>query len=66
MDTCGRRTLVLWSASGMLASCVLVTMALYEVVPNVVALLGVGTEGGREGGREGCFENLFSCLYRSF
>lgn len=25
----------------MLASCVLVTMALYHVVPNVVALLGV-------------------------
>jgi hypothetical protein len=25
----------------MLASCVLVTMALYQVVPNVVALLGV-------------------------
>lgn len=41
MDTCGRRTLVLWSASGMLASCVLVTLALYKIVPNVVALLGV-------------------------
>uniref|UniRef100_I2CP18 Hexose transporter 1 n=1 Tax=Nannochloropsis gaditana (strain CCMP526) TaxID=1093141 RepID=I2CP18_NANGC len=41
MDTCGRRTLVLWSASGMLFSCVMVTMALYHVVPDVVALLGV-------------------------
>ena len=41
MDTCGRRTLVLWSASGMLASCVLVTLALYEYVPNYIALFGV-------------------------
>jgi SP family facilitated glucose transporter-like MFS transporter 3 len=41
MDTCGRRTLILWSAAGMFLCCGLTTAALLEVVPNELALLAV-------------------------
>jgi len=41
MDKCGRRTLVLWSAVGMLACAILLTLALMKVLSSIVALLAV-------------------------
>ena len=41
MDTTARRTLLLWSAGGMLISTALITCALLGLVRNVIALLAV-------------------------
>ncbi|CAN0392030.1 unnamed protein product, partial [Laminaria digitata] len=41
MDKTGRVPLILWSAGGMLASTVLVTLSLLGLLPNVVAVFGV-------------------------
>jgi len=41
MDSCGRRTLILWSSGGMLISCVFIVLSLLHYFPNMVALLAV-------------------------
>lgn len=41
MDKAGRVPLILWSAGGMLASSVVVTLTLLGFLPNVVAVFGV-------------------------
>lgn len=41
MDSSGRRTLILWSAGGMLASCIVLTMALLGYLNNILALVAV-------------------------
>ena len=41
MDTCGRRTLILWSSAGMFFSCAVIVAALLGYFSNVVALLAV-------------------------
>jgi len=41
MDRCFRRTLLLWSAGGMILSLVILTAALMQVVPNYMALVSV-------------------------
>ena len=41
MDKAGRVPLILWSAGGMLASTVVVTLSLLGLLPNVVAVFGV-------------------------
>jgi len=41
MDSCGRRTLILWSSGGMLLSCVAITLSLMGYFSNIVSLLAV-------------------------
>lgn len=41
MDTTARKTLLLWSCGGMLASTVVIILVLLGFIPNTVALLGV-------------------------
>lgn len=41
MDRCGRRTLIVWSSAGMLASCVVIVLTLLGYFQNMVALLAV-------------------------
>lgn len=41
MDTCGRRTLLLWSTAGMLLSCGVIVAALKGVFSNITALVAV-------------------------
>ena len=41
MDSCGRRTLLLWSAGGMFISCIILTMALLGYLSNIYALASV-------------------------
>jgi MFS transporter, SP family, solute carrier family 2 (facilitated glucose transporter), member 3 len=41
MDSSGRRTLILWSAGGMFASCIVLTMALLGYLNNILALVAV-------------------------
>ena len=41
MDTCGRRSLILWSSGGMFLSCVVIVMALKGFFSNLLALLAV-------------------------
>lgn len=41
MDSCGRRTLLLWSASGMFISCIVVTLAFLDYLSNIYALIAV-------------------------
>ena len=43
MDKCGRRTLILWSAGGMLVSCIIITLSLLHYFSNTFALLSVNT-----------------------
>jgi len=41
MDTCGRRTLILWSSGGMFICCVLIVLSLLGALSNFAALLSV-------------------------
>lgn len=41
MDTTNRRTLILWSAGGMLISTIFIIAALLNIVPNYIALIAV-------------------------
>jgi SP family facilitated glucose transporter-like MFS transporter 3 len=41
MDSCGRKTLILWSSGGMFLSCVVIVLALLGVFNNIVALVAV-------------------------
>jgi SP family facilitated glucose transporter-like MFS transporter 3 len=43
MDTCGRKTLILWSSGGMFVSCVVIVLALLNVFNNILALVAVNT-----------------------
>ena len=38
MDSCGRRTLILWSSGGMFICCIIIVMSLMNLFPNMVAL----------------------------
>lgn len=38
MDSCGRRTLLLWSSGGMFVCCIVLVLSLLHVFPNIVAL----------------------------
>jgi SP family facilitated glucose transporter-like MFS transporter 3 len=41
MDSCGRKTLILWSSGGMFLSCVVIVMALLGIFSNIWALVAV-------------------------
>jgi SP family facilitated glucose transporter-like MFS transporter 3 len=41
MDSCGRRTLLLWSTAGMLFSCVVIVASLLGYFSNITALIAV-------------------------
>ena len=41
MDSCGRKTLILWSAGGMFVSCLFIVLALDGILSNMVALVAV-------------------------
>mmetsp|Transcript_26823 Transcript_26823/g.38862 ORF Transcript_26823/g.38862 Transcript_26823/m.38862 type:complete len:686 (-) Transcript_26823:257-2314(-) len=41
MDSCGRRTLILWSSGGMFMCCVVIVLSLLGYFQNIVALLAV-------------------------
>lgn len=41
MDSCGRRTLILWSSGGMFLCCVVIVLSLLGYFQNMVALLAV-------------------------
>jgi len=41
MDSCGRRTLLLWSTGGMILSCVVLVLALLHYLSNIYALVAV-------------------------
>jgi len=41
MDSCGRRTLILWSSGGMFVCCVLIVLSLMHILPNLAALVSV-------------------------
>jgi len=41
MDSCGRRTLILWSSGGMLVSCVVIVLSLLEYFHHMMALVAV-------------------------
>ena len=41
MDRCGRKSLILWSSSGMFLSCVVVTLSLMGYLSNVMSLVAV-------------------------
>jgi len=43
MDSCGRKTLLLWSCIGMLISCIIIMAALNGVFDKMVALVAVNT-----------------------
>lgn len=43
MDSCGRKTLILWSSAGMFISCIAIVLSLLGVFSNIVALGGVNT-----------------------
>jgi len=43
MDSCGRKTLLLWSCIGMLISCIIIMAALNGVFSSMVALIAVNT-----------------------
>mmetsp|Transcript_2975 Transcript_2975/g.5558 ORF Transcript_2975/g.5558 Transcript_2975/m.5558 type:complete len:699 (+) Transcript_2975:190-2286(+) len=43
MDSCGRRTLLLWSCAGMLLSCVVIVASLLGYFSNITALAAVTT-----------------------
>ena len=41
MDSCGRKTLLLWSSGGMFLSCIVLVAALLGIISNVYALVAV-------------------------
>jgi SP family facilitated glucose transporter-like MFS transporter 3 len=41
MDSCGRRTLILWSSGGMFISCVVIVLSLLGFFSNIMALVAV-------------------------
>jgi SP family facilitated glucose transporter-like MFS transporter 3 len=41
MDSCGRRTLILWSSGGMFLSCVVIVLSLLGFFSNIMALVAV-------------------------
>lgn len=41
MDSCGRRTLILWSSGGMFVCCIILMLSLLGVFPQTVTLLAV-------------------------
>lgn len=41
MDSCGRKTLILWSSAGMFFSCIVIVLALLKVFNNIMALVAV-------------------------
>mmetsp|Transcript_26952 Transcript_26952/g.41295 ORF Transcript_26952/g.41295 Transcript_26952/m.41295 type:complete len:659 (+) Transcript_26952:140-2116(+) len=41
MDSCGRKTLILWSSGGMFLSCIVIMMSLLHIFGNVMALVAV-------------------------
>lgn len=41
MDSCGRRTLILWSSGGMFLCCVMIVMSLLGFLSNVLAFVAV-------------------------
>lgn len=41
MDSCGRRTLILWSSGGMFFCCIIIVMSLLHIFPKIVALASV-------------------------
>jgi SP family facilitated glucose transporter-like MFS transporter 3 len=41
MDSCGRKTLILWSSAGMFFSCVVIVLALLKIINNIMALVAV-------------------------
>ncbi len=41
MDSCGRRTLLLWSSGGMFLSCIILVLALLKYLSNTYALVAV-------------------------
>jgi SP family facilitated glucose transporter-like MFS transporter 3 len=41
MDSCGRRTLILWSSGGMFFSCVVIVLSLLGYFSNIMALVAV-------------------------
>ncbi len=43
MDSCGRRSLILWSSGGMFLSCVVIVLSLLGYFSNVLALLAVNS-----------------------
>lgn len=43
MDRCGRRTLIMWSAAGMFASCIVIVLALLGYFSKMVALGAVAS-----------------------
>lgn len=38
MDSCGRRTLILWSSGGMFICCIVIVISLMGLLPNMIAL----------------------------
>jgi SP family facilitated glucose transporter-like MFS transporter 3 len=43
MDSCGRRTLILWSSGGMFFSCVVIVLSLLGYFSNILALIAVNS-----------------------
>lgn len=43
MDSCGRRTLIMWSSAGMFGSCILIVLSLLGYFNKMVALFAVGS-----------------------
>lgn len=41
MDKCGRKTLILWSSSGMFFACIVVTLSLMGLLSNIMSLVAV-------------------------
>jgi SP family facilitated glucose transporter-like MFS transporter 3 len=41
MDSCGRRTLILWSSGGMFFSCIVIVLSLLGYFSNILALIAV-------------------------
>mmetsp|Transcript_31088 Transcript_31088/g.75138 ORF Transcript_31088/g.75138 Transcript_31088/m.75138 type:complete len:652 (+) Transcript_31088:103-2058(+) len=41
MDRCGRKSLILWSSSGMFLSCIMVTLSLMGYLSNVMSLVAI-------------------------
>jgi len=41
MDSCGRKTLILWSSAGMFLSCVVIVLSLLGYLSNILALVAV-------------------------
>ena len=46
MDSCGRRTLILWSSGGMFFSCVVIVLSLLGYFSNIMALVAVNVYVG--------------------